>query len=111
MITKNVHLYVFDGLSDWEASFAIAAINNPQWQKNPGRYQVKTVALSIDTVVTVGGLRIQPDMTLDELSPAESAMLILPGGGAWDEQRKGSGSSFKFTRRERRIVSTAFIFT
>jgi putative intracellular protease/amidase len=32
----------------------------------------------------MGGLCILPDMTLDELVPAESAMLILPGGQAWE---------------------------
>jgi len=28
----------------------------------------------------MGGICIQPDLALDELSPADSAMLILPGG-------------------------------
>jgi hypothetical protein len=29
MKQQDVHLFVFDGLSDWEASYAIAGINNP----------------------------------------------------------------------------------
>jgi len=33
--------------------------------------------------VTAGGLRIEPDLALDRLSPQESAMLILPGGMTW----------------------------
>jgi putative intracellular protease/amidase len=32
----------------------------------------------------MGGLRILPDMTLEEVVPAESAMLILPGGEGWE---------------------------
>lgn len=85
MNTTDVHVFVFDTLSDWEIGHAIAGINNPQFQKNPGRYRIRTVAQTLDTVVTIGGLRIEPDMTLDDLSPSDSALLILPGGQAWDE--------------------------
>jgi len=85
MRQQDVHLFVFDTLSDWEAGYAIAGINNPQFQRNPGGYRVRSVALRRTPVVSMGGIRIQPDMTLDELSPTGSAMLILPGGIAWDE--------------------------
>jgi putative intracellular protease/amidase len=83
----DVHLFVFDSLSDWEAGYAIAGINNPQFQKNPESYRVRSVALRRTPVVSMGGICIQPDLALDELSSADSAMLILPGGIAWDEGR------------------------
>jgi len=85
MKQQDVHIFVFDSMSDWEASYTIAGINNPQFQKNPGRYQVRTVAPSKTPVVSIGGIRIQPDLTLDELSSSDSAMFIMPGGTAWDE--------------------------
>jgi putative intracellular protease/amidase len=87
MKQREVHLFVFDGLSDWEASYTIAGINNPQFQKNPGIYRVRTVALRNTPVVSIGGIRIQPDLTFDNLSPLGSAMFIVPGGIAWDEGR------------------------
>lgn len=86
-MTRTVHLFVFDTLSDWEPGYAIAGINNPQWQREPGRYRVKTVSLGGRAVTTIGGLRITPDQSLESLRPGESAMLILPGGTAWDEGR------------------------
>lgn len=85
MKQQDVHLFVFDSLSDWEAGYAIAGINNPQFQKNPGSYRVRSAAITRASVVSMGGIRIQPDLALDELSPKESAMLILPGGIAWNE--------------------------
>lgn len=85
MQAGDVHLFVFDGLSDWEAGYAVAGINGPQFQKHPGRYRIRTIAPHEGSVVTMGGIRIQPDLTLDRLRPADSAMLILPGGVAWDE--------------------------
>ncbi len=82
---QHVHFFVFDSLSDWEASYATAGINNPQFQKNPGSYRVRTVAVRKNPVSTIGGICIKPDLTLDEISAQDSSMLILPGGAAWDE--------------------------
>jgi len=74
-----VHVAVHDTYADWEPGFATAHINRPDWQRKPGRYVVRTVGVSLDPIRTSGGLRVLPDITLDELSPCESAMLILPG--------------------------------
>jgi len=85
MAVQTVHLFVFDTLSDWEPAFAVAGINNPAYQKRPGRYRVKTVALNDEPIVTAGGITVRPDMRLDQCDPERSAMLILPGGRLWDE--------------------------
>jgi putative intracellular protease/amidase len=82
--SQTVHLFVFNSLADWEPGYAIAGLNNPAFQTNPGRYQVKTVAVTTNPVTTIGGVTILPDMTLAELTPKRSAMLILPGGVSWD---------------------------
>ena len=84
MKTQNVDLFIFDGLSDWETGYAVAAINHPRFQRSPGHYRVRTVAHKPDVVQTMGGIRIVPDLTLDRLSPNDSAMLILPGGDPWE---------------------------
>lgn len=79
---RTVHLFVLDTLADWEPGFAIAHVNRPA----PGvvsRYRIRTVGLDRRTVRTLGGLSIVPDLTLDELAPADSAMLILPGSDLW----------------------------
>jgi len=85
MDQSTVHVYVFDSISDWEYGYAAAGINNPQFQISPGRFRVSTVALKKTPVTTMGGIRIQPDLTLDQVSPDDSAMLILPGGTSWDQ--------------------------
>lgn len=82
--TQLVHLFVFDAMEDWEASLAVAAINSPQFQSVPGRYRVVTVASSLRPITTVGGVLIQPDITLQAVTPDASAMLILPGGRSWE---------------------------
>ncbi len=81
---STVHLAVYDTLADWEAGLAVAHLNDGAFQREPGRYAVRTVAAGPEPVVTMGGVRIVPDLTLDELRPADSAMLLLPGAGGWD---------------------------
>lgn len=83
MEKQIVYLFVFDTLADWETGYAIAAINNPADQKHPGRYSVQTLGLTSDPVTTIGGMTILPDVSLDEVDAG--AMLILPGGEAWDD--------------------------
>jgi putative intracellular protease/amidase len=84
MERQTVHLFVLDTLADWEAGYAIAGINKPVWQAQPGRFQVATVGMDTEPVRTMGGVTILPDMALDDLDPSQSAMLILPGADAWD---------------------------
>jgi putative intracellular protease/amidase len=85
MSPRPVYLYVTDTLADWEAAHAIAHICKPSWQRTPGGYCVRTVAATKETVTTMGGVRIVPDCTLDEISPESSAMLILVGAETWED--------------------------
>jgi len=84
---STVHLFVFDTMSDWEYGYLVAGINNPQFQITPGKFRVQTVSLSEKPITTMGGLRITSELTLDKLRPGRSAMLVLPGGSAWDEKK------------------------
>ncbi|MET9697444.1 DJ-1/PfpI family protein [Streptomyces sp. NPDC006529] len=76
-MTRTVHLAVYDTLADWETGYATA------WLARTG-HEVRTVGLSTDPVRSTGGLRITPDLALDDLRPADSALLLLPGADLWD---------------------------
>ena len=88
---QTVHLFVLDTFADWEASYAIARINDPAWQRRPGAFEVRTVAEGRRPVRSMGGLNVIPDLSLDELEPADSALLILPGANTW-EAGAGAGA-------------------
>ncbi|MEU6999705.1 type 1 glutamine amidotransferase family protein [Nonomuraea sp. NPDC046570] len=83
-MTKTVHLAVYDTLADWEAGHAVAHIRNGNFQREPGSHTVVTVGASLEPITTMGGMRVLPDLTLDQLAPGDSAMLILPGADLWD---------------------------
>jgi putative intracellular protease/amidase len=84
-MTEIIHLGVYDGLTDWETGHAIAHLNDPEHQRVPGRYAVRTVGPTTAPVTTMGGVRILPDLALPDLDPEGSAMLILPGAPIWED--------------------------
>jgi putative intracellular protease/amidase len=81
-MTKTVHLGIYDALADWEVGHAIANINTPVW--HDGGWQVTTVAETAESVITMGGVRLHPAMTVADLRPEDCKMLILPGAVSWD---------------------------
>ncbi|WFB08661.1 DJ-1/PfpI family protein [Streptomyces sp. LX-29] len=82
---QTVHVAVYDALADWEVGFATAHIRETSYHRPPrAGFAIATVGLSGEPVVTMGGMRIQPDLTVDALRPQDSALLILPGASTWD---------------------------
>jgi putative intracellular protease/amidase len=82
-MTDTVHVAAYDTFVDWEIGYAIAHINKPLWHRQPGRFAVTTVGATRDPITTMGGMRIVPDTTLDDVGPQDSAMLILAGSDIW----------------------------
>lgn len=83
-MTKTVCLALVDGLSDWEYGHAAAQINIQAFQSQPGRYEIRTVAQSLEPVRTAGGVRMLPDVTVADVVPDDAAMLILIGSDSWE---------------------------
>ncbi len=80
MSDAAVHLLLPEGMADWEPGLAVAGLR--QWAGVP----VRTVGFSRDPVTTMGGLRLLPDLALDELRahPDAVRLLLLPGGDLWE---------------------------
>ncbi|MFF9915103.1 DJ-1/PfpI family protein [Streptomyces sp. NPDC013457] len=75
---RTVHLAVYDTLADWETGHATA------WLARSG-FTVTTVGpVAEKPVTTIGGTRILPDLSLADLRPEDSALLVLPGADLWD---------------------------
>lgn len=89
MGTQTAHITVYDTLADWEVGYVAAELRTGRFTGT--RFEVVTVAESLDPITTMGGIRIAPDLQLADLDPAASAILILPGGDMWD---LGGGEAF-----------------
>ena len=73
----TVYFLVFEGFADWQAALALCEI------RRPGDWQVTTVGFSSAAVVSMGGLAVQPELSLDEIDLQRAALLIVPGGHLW----------------------------
>ena len=80
---KKVLVFITDGFADWEASYVTAELNKP----GTG-YEVQTIAIDKNPKISMGGLKVLPDYSLQEVSlNLELAMLIIPGGTGWREEK------------------------
>ena len=80
MTQKSIYVFLFDGYSDWEISYTTPEIINSK------EYVIKTFSLDGRNIKSMGGLNVYPDMPLSEIDNGDVAMLILPGGKAWEER-------------------------
>ncbi len=85
-MNNTVYLYVFDTMSDWEIGYLTAELNSGRYYKK-GLTPSKIVTVGIEKipVTTMGGLKILPDIRLDECNIKNADALILPGGDTWTE--------------------------
>ena len=74
----SIHVLIFEGYADWEPGHALAALR--RW----GNCGVVSVGYSAESIVTMGGLRVIPDTTLEMVQPRDVQLLLLPGGEAWE---------------------------
>ena len=89
MDTSTAHLALYDTLADWEIGYLLVELRTGRYTRRP--WNIVTVAESRKPITTMGGLRIMPDMILNDVDPADSDLLILPGADMWDA---GGGEAF-----------------
>mgnify|MGYP001597178950 CR=1 FL=1 len=81
MQKRLVYFFVFNGFSDWEISYVM-----PELNKSP-LYEIKTFSLDGQPVYSMGSLKILPDLAIADVEMENLAMLVLPGGDAWEEEK------------------------
>src|ERR1700738_2645564 len=77
MLRPIAYALLINGFADWEAASALAEL------QRTFDYCVKVIGLTSDTVVSMGGFKVIPDLTVSEFVADSAGILILPGGDAW----------------------------
>jgi putative intracellular protease/amidase len=75
---RSIHVVVFDGFADWEPAHALAELR--RW----GKRAVRAVGFASSPVVSMGGLRVYPDVVLEDVDVDDVELLLLPGGDMWE---------------------------
>jgi putative intracellular protease/amidase len=86
MKQRIVYLYVFDTMADWEVGYLSAELNSKRYYREGAKpLKIVTVSVNKNPVITMGGVKILPDIGHEELIIEDTAALILPGGNTWTE--------------------------
>jgi putative intracellular protease/amidase len=89
MLSMTAHVAIYDTLADWEVGHLLAELRTGRFTGTT--FEVVTVGESLEPITTMGGVRMVPDALLADLEPADSDLLVLPGGELWDA---GGGEPF-----------------
>jgi putative intracellular protease/amidase len=82
MSNRTAHVALYDDLADWEVGHLLAELRTGRFTGE--RFEIVTVAESLEPITTMGGVRMVPDALLADLDPGDSDLLVLPGGEMWD---------------------------
>jgi len=101
VMRDTVYFLAFEGFADWQAALALCEI------RRPGDWQLRTVGFSMQPVVSMGGLRMLPELTLEQLDADDAALLILPGGHLWERRQSESALEAIAQMHERGVTLAA----
>jgi putative intracellular protease/amidase len=93
MQSSDVYVLVFDGFADWEPAYALAEI------RRSANRRVVVAGFDRNQVVSMGGLRVLPDVALDEIAARQVGLLILPGGDMWQAGKYPEAALSKLLRQ------------
>lgn len=76
---KEIIFVLLNRFADWEPSFTAVCLNAGVKPGRPVKYMTKTLSLTKEPIISIGGFRVLPDYDIRSL-PEECAGLVLAGG-------------------------------
>lgn len=83
----KVYVYVLNTLTDWEIGYLTAELNSGRYlDKKRPQVEIIKIGNTTEPIKTMGGIKITPDETIDNIKFEEDDLLILPGADTWTEE-------------------------
>ncbi|MDR2951319.1 MAG: glutamine amidotransferase [Prevotella sp.] len=79
MNKKEIIFILLDGFADWEGAHIAICLNQGVKPGSPVPFTVKTMSVSKEPVMSIGGFKVLPDYDMNTL-PDNHAGLVLVGG-------------------------------
>lgn len=76
---KTCYVFLSESYADWEIGLLMAGLHSSR------AIEVLTFALTKDPVCSMGNLAVMPDLSLDEVDPADIDLLVLTGSPLWEK--------------------------
>ena len=78
MKKRKCAVFLFDGFADWEPALVMTVLNVFT------DFSIITFSLDGKSIVSMGGLNINPHTSLENISKESIDLLLLPGGHEWE---------------------------
>ena len=80
--------------------FSVTRLDEARRREDPSPFEVVLIAESLEMVVATGGLKVQPDYTIDNVPRLD--ILVVPGGGEHAPRYMTSACSASSARAPRK---------
>ncbi len=80
---QNILFVLLNEYTDWEGAFLATALHVGVIPGGEVKYEVHTVAPTLEAIRSIGGFRTLPDYSFENM-PKDYAALVLIGGNCWD---------------------------
>ena len=75
---KALAVVILDKFADWEPALLTAGL-----QSIIGGYTVRWASVDREVKTSMGGLRVEPDMTISEIPSTADAVIVIGAEGSW----------------------------
>lgn len=83
-MSRIMYLYVPDTMSDWEPGYILAELGSGRFFRDPKTpFSLVLCGGTLDPITTMGGIRLVPDICIQDIQPGPDRLLILPGADTW----------------------------
>ncbi len=83
-MSRIMYLYVLDTMSDWEPGYILAELGSGRFFCDPKTpYSLVLCGKNLNQITTMGGIRLVPDICIQDVQPGSDRLLILPGADTW----------------------------
>ena len=80
----TIYQYIPEGLADWEPGHVLAELHSGRYLKDPSlRYDVVLCGRTMETITTMGGIRLAPELLFSDIIAGDGDLLVLPGADTW----------------------------
>ncbi|PKL35616.1 MAG: glutamine amidotransferase [Spirochaetae bacterium HGW-Spirochaetae-1] len=83
---KNCYLYVLNTLADWEIGFITAELKSRRFIPENTKIELLMVGNTLQSITTMGGISISPEISVEDIEFKEGDILVLPGADTWLEE-------------------------
>lgn len=81
---RTLYLYVTGTLSDWEPGHVLAELRSGRYLKDPAlKYNVVLCGRTPDAIISMGGIRMIPEVLVNDIRPVPGDIVVLPGADTW----------------------------